>query len=59
MSQKPVVIKLAWHAGVAGGLPEYVVKKVVNTTEFRPGIIMTKAQVDALVARRNWRVETE
>lgn len=57
--QKPIVIKLTWKAGVAGAADHYVVTKIVNSTEYHAGATLSKKDVDALVARRNWRVETE
>lgn len=57
MTNKPVVIKLTWRAGIGGGKDYYVVTKVVNSTEYRPGSSLTKDDVDGLIARRNWRVE--
>ena len=61
MSSKTKTITVAWGhfadaSGPNTGTPNYRVTKVTDSTEYHPGQVLTKHEVDSLCASRAWKV---
>lgn len=53
---KQTTISLSFRPAIAGGEDSWIVVKVKNSTDYRPGMCLDKNETNTLCAAKNWQV---